>query len=76
MTILVFKDRGDEVATTVWTACAKGERVDLAYLWGADGISWAPTATGTTRVAINLSLKNFLNRLSKGDLVVDLRDCS
>src|SRR5687767_4629769 len=36
MTILVFKDGGQEVATTVWTACAKGERVDLAYLWGGD----------------------------------------
>ena len=45
MTVLLFNDRGWEVATSAWSAASKdGQSVEVCYQWGADGISWFDSA--------------------------------
>lgn len=72
MIMLIFRVGGYEVATTSWTASAKnGSGVDIAYLWGADGVSFFDSATSTRRVAYDISMSDLLAR--KRGNVIDLR---
>ena len=73
-TTLVLRDRGYVVATSAWTAAAKpGQSVEVAYLWGEDGEGWFDTATGVSRVALNIPIAEFLVRL-RAESVVDLQE--
>ena len=73
MTVLLFNDRGWEVATPAWSAASKdGQSVEVCYQWGADGISWFDSATGNARTTLNISMTEFARRLTGGG-VVDLR---
>jgi hypothetical protein len=77
MAVLLFKDRGWEVATAAWSAGSKGgSSIEICYRWGADGTSFSFTsnATGNVRVTLNISMADFVKRLSRSGGVVDLRD--
>jgi hypothetical protein len=75
MTVLIFNDRGWQVATAAWSAGAKGEKaVTICYQWGADGISLANGAIGNARCELDMTMAEFINRLRRpADGVVDLR---
>jgi hypothetical protein len=73
MTVLLFNDRGWEVATASWTAAAKqGRPVQIAYTWGANSVGWAASATGTSRVTLDMTMEEFVKLVRDGG-VVDLR---
>jgi hypothetical protein len=76
VTVLLFNDRGWGVATTSWSAGATGEQsVTLIYEWGPDGISIWSGATGTSRVIVQLTMPQFVERLKNSDNgIVDLRE--
>jgi hypothetical protein len=75
MAVLLFKDRGWEVATAAWSAGSKGgASIDICYQWGADSISFTSNATGNARATLNISMADFVKRLSRSGGVVDLRD--
>lgn len=78
--LLKFKDGARDVLTTAWTAVSanKGNAVDIAYLWGADGLSLFQSATGTSRYLASGSFRAFNHYVedcaSKGktiDLTID-----
>ena len=72
MTILAFKDaQGYEVVTAAWSACVKDDEIDVAYLWGADGISWFDSATGVCRIRFKMTMSQFLSSQRNG--MIDLR---
>jgi len=73
MTTLIFNDRGWTVATAAWSAAAKKNGdVRICYAWGADGISWAQSATGISSVEIEVTMDALVLALD-GRPVVDLR---
>ena len=75
MTVLIFNDRGWQVATAAWSAGAKGEKaITICYQWGADGTSLFDGATGNARCELEMTMAEFINRLRRpADGVVDLR---
>jgi hypothetical protein len=75
MTTLVFRDRGWTVATAAWSAASKDETtVTICYQWGADGIGFFDTATGTARKVLPLGMTDFVGRLARAGGMLDLRD--
>jgi hypothetical protein len=75
MAVLLFKDRGWEVATAAWSAGSKdGTSIEICYQWGADGIGFTSNATANARATLNISMADFVRRLSRSGGVVDLRD--
>lgn len=73
MTTLIFFDRGYEVMTAAWTAAAcPGKKVRICYAWGADGISWASSATGISAVDLDIDMDEFRRKVADKGLV-DLR---
>jgi hypothetical protein len=67
MTILVFEDKGTVVATAAWTVCPNGSRTSICYVWGADGISWISSATGTARFEMDMPLEK-IYRIDKREV--------
>jgi hypothetical protein len=50
MAVLLFKDRGWEVATAAWSAGSKdGTSIEICYQWDADGIGFTSNATANAR---------------------------
>ena len=77
MAVLLFKDRGWEVATAAWSAGSKdGTSIEICYQWGAHGFSFTSAAPGTARVTLKISMADFVKRVSRSGGVVDLRDLS
>ena len=75
MTVLLFNHSGWEVMTASWTAAAKpGNKVQIAYVWGANWISAIDSATGVAKTELNISLGDFWKRIGRGGAVIDLRD--
>ena len=75
MTTILLRDRGWEVMTSAWTAASKSAQLEIAYVWGADGISWFDSSTGVSRVTLNISMQGLTERVeSWGSSLVDLRD--
>ena len=73
MAILIFMDGGFRVATAAWSVSSFNDKdVKIAYVWGADGISIWPGATGTSKVKLKLPFDKFLE-LIRQDTIVDLR---
>jgi hypothetical protein len=77
MTTLVFRDRGWTVATAAWSAASKDDKtVTICYQWGADGIGFFDTATGTARKVLEIGMTDFVARLSRSGGLLDLSDIS
>jgi hypothetical protein len=76
VTVLLFNDRGWGVATSSWSVGATGENaVTLIYEWGPDGASLWTHTTGTSRVTVQLTMPEFVERLKNSDNgIVDLRE--
>ena len=75
MAVLLFKHRGWEVATAGWSAGSKdGRSIEICYQWGADALSFTSTGPGNARTTLNISMADFVKRLSRSGGVVDLRD--
>jgi hypothetical protein len=73
MATLIFTDGGFKVATAAWSVSTFNEKnIKIAYVWGADGLSMWPGATGTSKVKINLPFDGFLE-LIRQNAIVDLR---
>lgn len=71
---LIFEDRGWTVATASWTAAAKRhDEVEIAYLWGADSISWFQSATGVSRVTVTMTMTRFIALIQRNEVFIDLR---
>lgn len=68
--MLKFEHEGCIVITNSWTASFKNGYVDIAYLWGADAISWFDSATSVRRVNYKCLEAEFWIRAKKG--VIDL----
>jgi hypothetical protein len=79
MPVLLFRDRGWEVAASSWVAAAKPDRkVELCYQWGADGISWFDSGTGNARCTLDILMDDFTKRIARhtNGGIVDFRDVS
>jgi hypothetical protein len=75
MTTLIFEDRGHEVVTSSWSVAAKpGKSVQICYAWGADALSWFDSATGLASFDLEMTMEQFISRITKGGPVVDLRE--
>lgn len=73
MTVLVFRDRGYDVATAAWSVAAKpGKGVRIVYVWGADQISFFQGATGDAACDLPFYFDDFIKRI-KDKAFVDLR---
>ncbi len=66
MTLLRFTHEGWDVLTSAWTAASEGggTSVDLCYQWGANGFSFASSATGVRRVTLPITMRQFLRVVS------------
>lgn len=74
MVTLLFRHEGWDVVTAAWSASAKpGKNVQICYQWGANGISFFDSATGIRRLEIPIEMRVFLDALSGGGGVIDLR---
>lgn len=80
MPVLLFLDRGWEVATNAWTAAAKASNrnVTICYRWGADGISFFDSATGNSKTELAITMEEFTRRIAKhtNGGICDCRDVS
>jgi hypothetical protein len=75
MKAIMVNKGGWEVVTAAWTAAAKpGRVVEIAYVWGADGISFFQSATGVERVTLNIDMQSFLSVMHQGTAIIDLRE--
>lgn len=64
--ILTFKDRGWDVLTQSWTvATNRPNSIEIAYLWGDDGVGWTSNATGVSRASFNMTLEQFKRHLNQ-----------
>ena len=73
MATLIFIDGGFRVATAAWSVSTFNEKdIKVAYVWGADGLSIWPGATGTSKIKIKLPFDKFLELLGQ-NAIVDLR---
>ena len=64
MPVLLFVDRGWTVATAAWTAASKDpKKTEICYTWGSDGISFFDSATGTSRIELDMPFAEFLRRV-------------
>lgn len=74
MVSLIFNDRGWTVVTNAWTAASKSPgRTTIAYTWGADGISFFDSATGTAKIEFEMDITAFINAVVSARNVLDLR---
>ena len=74
MTVLLFNDRGWDIATAAWSVGAKpGKQVSLCYQWGADGISIFDSATGISKMTLPMTMAQFSAAIASGGSFVDLR---
>lgn len=65
MTMLRFSHEGYDVLTSAWTAASEdGVSVDLCYQWGANGFSFASSATGVRRITLPVTMREFLRVVS------------
>lgn len=65
--MIAFYDCG-AVVTSAWTAYDQhdpGDTVEVAYVWGTG------TVAGAGRVTLNVTMKEFIRRVSGPDPVVD-----
>lgn len=74
MKAIIVNKGGWEVVTASWTAAAKpGRAVEIAYVWGADGVSFFQSATGVERVTLNITMQEFLSVMHQDTSIIDLR---
>lgn len=70
--LLAFWHEGYEVITSAWTVAAKKDGgIEIAYLWGADGVSVFFGATSVRRAGFNITLAEFMEYRKNG--IFDLR---
>lgn len=71
MTVLHFYDGHDEILTSAWTARPSGGGTEVAFVWGASGISFFESATGVFRTDLDIPFADFARMVGRGG-VVDL----
>jgi hypothetical protein len=62
MTVLEFEHGGYKVVTSAWTACDKGSRVDVCYLWASGPV-------GVARLKFEMTMDEFIRRVKSGGVV-------
>jgi len=77
MKILALVEDGNSILTQSWTAKGpiKGGRVTIHYMIsGMTGYQFLAGATGVGKIKLNLTMTQFLKRLSQNENIVDLQN--
>ncbi len=69
MSVLHFHDGSDEILTSSWTARPTKRGTEIAFTWGASGISFFDSATGVYRAELSISFSKFAQLVGRGGIV-------
>lgn len=69
MTVLHFHDGSDEILTSAWSARPTRKGTEIAFVWGASGISVFASATGVYRADLSVPFSDFVQLVRRGGVV-------
>jgi len=75
MTVLHFHDGTDEILTSAWTARPTRQGTEVAFVWGASGISFFSGATSVYRADLTISFSDFAQLIGRGGIVDLMQWC-